>query len=94
MTDHKVFKYIIPIEDKSEIELPVSSKILSVESQRDNIVLYALVAMTDEIMTRKRIKILVKGTGNLITESMNEYKFLGTVKMYNNTLMFHVFCKE
>ena len=94
MTEHKIFKYIIPPQDNCELVLPVGSKILSVAEQRDNIVIYVLVPVSDEELSTKKVKILVTGTGHTIHESMYEYKFLGTVNMYNGTLMFHVFYKE
>jgi hypothetical protein len=90
MTGSRIFKYTIPVQDKTELKLPVGSQILSVAEQNEEIVVYALT--TSNTATRK-VTILVIGTGNPITENISEYTFLGTVKLLHGALMFHVFYK-
>lgn len=91
MTDHRIFKYALKIQDEQTLELPVGSQILSVAEQRGKMVVYALVAVTDENMSKMKVKILIKGTGHVISENISEFKFLGTVKLMGGDLMFHVF---
>lgn len=89
---NSVWKYTLKIQEEQIIEMPVSSKVLSVESQGDEIVLYALVDKTAQETSKKTIR--VYGTGHDIPESIHLFDFLGTVKMYNGSLMFHVFHKN
>jgi hypothetical protein len=91
MTEHRILKYKIPVQDEYHFELPVGSEILSVAEQHNEIVVYALVAVTDEDMSKRKVDIHVIGTGHYIKKSIKEYKFLGTVNLYNGRLMFHVF---
>jgi hypothetical protein len=85
-----IWKYILEAVDQQFLELPLHTEILSVANQGDNIVLYALV--NPEIKTTKNHRIEVYGTGHQIQDSnLSDLKFLGTVLMYNGSLVFHVF---
>ena len=85
-----IYKYKLnPFLLNNTFKIPQNGKIISVESQKDNIVIYALVDET-EVRTRE-IDIKVFGTGHKIDVDILTYTFLGTVKMYNDDLIFHVF---
>jgi hypothetical protein len=86
----RVYKYVLKATDEQVVEIP-SINILSVESQLDDIVVYALVDIDNP--THSRYTFRVHGTGNDIKNDIDSFKFLGTVKMYNGSLMFHVFYK-
>lgn len=85
----KIFKYVIPITDESELQLPAGAQILSVMKQRNEIVLYVIVNTSINVM--KTVSIRVVGTGHIIDFDTNEYKFVGTVSLHGGVLMFHVF---
>ena len=85
-----IFKYPLQITDQQRIELPHNSKILSIETQNDNPVLYALV--DDEKIKTETYSFIIHGTGHP-AEDVGEYEFLGTLKMFNGSGMFHVFYK-
>lgn len=85
----RVFKYKIEPIDYQILKLPVGSNFLSVESQKDDIVLYAMVDDSQPNMMNIHIKVV--GTGHDISD-MRGFSFLGTVKLFDGTLMFHVFC--
>jgi hypothetical protein len=87
----KIYKYVLKATEEQVIEIP-SINILSVESQLDDIVVYALV--DDNILIPNRYTFRVYGTGHDIKNDIDSFKFLGTVKMYNGSLMFHVFYKS
>lgn len=87
----RVYKYVLKATDEQVIEIP-SINILSVESQLDDIVVYALVDIDNP--TPNRYTFRVHGTGHDIKNDIDSFKFLGTVKMYNGSLMFHVFYKS
>jgi hypothetical protein len=86
----KIYKYVIPTTDESELQLPAGAQILSVMEQGNGIVLYAIVNTSVEVT--KTVSVRVVGTGHRIDFDLNEYKFIGTVSLHGGVLMFHVFC--
>lgn len=88
---YSVWKFTLKADETQVLELPLNAKLLSTETQGDDIVVYALVN-TEE--TEKEYKdIRVYGTGHKIPDVITEYNFLGTAKLYNGSIMFHVFYK-
>ena len=88
----KIYKYQIIPQDFQALELPEGSKILSVSEQYNNIVLHALV--NPDIEEIDIYDIAVKGTGHDFPKKLDTYTFLGTVKLMNGALMFHIFYKK
>ena len=86
----KIFKYVIPVTDESELQLPAGAQILSVMGRRNEIVLYAIVNTSVEVL--KTVSVRIVGTGYPVRFDTNEYKFVGTVSLHGGALMFHVFC--
>ena len=84
-----ILKYALKVEDKQYLQLPLNSRLLSVEEQRENIVLYALV--DDEEQTLEKYLIIMHGTGHR-ADDVSGYNFLGTVQLKNGALVFHIFC--
>ncbi len=82
------YKYNLESTGKQTLTLPYNSQLLSVTEQYGNIVLYALVE-TDEI-SMKDVTIIIYGTGHN-ADDVDAAHFLGTVKLMNGGLMFHVF---
>lgn len=87
-----IYKYNLEVQDEQELLLPTGAKILSVANQRETIVLYALV--DKEIKTEEVFKFVVRGTGHPVDFQIDDYTFLGTVKLMNGSFMFHVFFKR
>jgi hypothetical protein len=105
----KIFKYKLEAVDEQILELPRGSKILSVEEQNGDIVLYALVDSDAE--SSKLFGMNSEGkweeedskTSNSYSiiihgtghpaDDVDGYNFLGTVKLQGGLLMFHVFIK-
>lgn len=87
-----IYKYPVDITDEQVIKIPLGSKILSVIEQNNKIVLYAIVhpgvEYTREIILR------IVGTGHEIPFSLDDFKFMGSVKLHDGQLVFHVFVKE
>lgn len=86
----KIYKYNLMPGDNI-IKIEACEKIMGVENQNGNIVLYAMV--NDTFGTANTYKFLVVGTGWKIIEDMTQHKFLGTVNQYDRGLMWHVFYK-
>jgi len=87
----KIFKYTLEVLEVQRLDIPKGSKLLSVEEQYGNIVLYALVDDTQGGLDS--FEIFVKRTG-YPADDIENYKFLGTVKLSEGKLMFHVFYIE
>ncbi|GAG68016.1 unnamed protein product [marine sediment metagenome] len=87
----KIFKYTLKALDVQRLYLLTGSKLLSVEEQYGNIVVYALV---DDVQGGLDcFKIFVKRTGHP-ADDIDDSKFLGTVKLGEGKLMFHVFYRQ
>lgn len=86
-----IWKYTLKASTSQTIEIPIGSRILSAESQKDDIVIYALV--NSEELSFESYEILTYGTGHSILENIDNHNFLGTVKMHSDALVFHVFYK-
>lgn len=83
----KVFKYLLDVATYQFIRIP-STNILSVAEQGNNMVVYALV---DTEIAPVQYEFAVIGTGHTILQDIDAYNFLGTVKLHDGKLMFHVF---
>jgi len=87
----RIYKYTLTPSNKV-LAIPGCLKIISVESQRQEIVVYALIETSSD--TTKGFEFLVIGTGHDINVDIDVYEFLGTVSMVDGTFMFHVFYRE
>lgn len=82
----KIYKYKIKVMDEQDIQIPNGAEILSVAEQYGEIVLYANVDPEADLIP---YHISVRGTGHSAVGL--RHKFLGTVKLADGALMFHVF---
>lgn len=86
----KIFKFKLEITDEQILSLPLNSRILSVAEQFGDMVLYAVVDTSEDL--KEDYKIIIHGTGHPAND-IDNCTFLGTVKMEDGQLMFHVFYK-
>lgn len=84
-----VYKYPLKLQDHWSLEMPIGAKILSVDNQREQITLWALVDASPEAPTEVR-SFLIRGTGHNIDEGLN-LEFIGTVLVHDGGLVWHVF---
>lgn len=82
----KIYKYKIEVIDEQDIQIPNGAEILSVTEQYGDIVLYANVDSEADLIP---YHISIRGTGHNAVGL--KHKFLGTVKLVDGALMFHVF---
>ncbi len=90
MTIHK-----FQIEFTGElIQIPGFVKVVSITTQRDDLVLYAIVDDLDKRITT--IEVCILGTGNPLDAKvlLDEWVFTGTHSQYAGGLMWHVWYKE
>ncbi len=86
----KIFKYLLAMVDYQTIDIKKPAILLSVEEQNDGVMLYALV---DDLEDSIPVDVRIIRTGNPITDDIENYKFLGTIKLAKGRLMFHIFAR-
>ncbi len=84
----KVFKYNVPTEDMSKIEMPKFAKILSFQMQDGRPVIWALV--DDEAETEKRT-FRFCGTGDPVNIRTECLIHIGTIQQLGGRLVWHLF---
>lgn len=84
-----IWKYELPVEDSFSLDLPVSAEILSLDVQYGRPTLWCLVDL--ELHEVKERTFRFFGTGQTLKENFNELKFVGTVLLRSDTLVFHLF---
>lgn len=86
----KVFKYNLPVQEKSSLLMPEHSQVLSVQVQHEQLTLWALVNPDNEECERK---FLIFGTGHEIEEPGQDeyYDYIGTVQAMGGQLVWHIF---
>ena len=82
-----VYKYPLLLEDTQEIEMPGGSQILTVQVQRDQPCVWALVETQSQLVNRT---FRVAGTGHDIPYGP-ELDYIGTFQLQSGLLVFHVF---
>jgi hypothetical protein len=82
-----IHKFPVPAADEFDIMMPHGAQILSLQVQRDQPCIWALVDTT-EVLEVRRFKMF--GTGHTIT-SAKDLKFIGTFQVNGGSLVFHVF---
>ena len=82
----RIFKYQLPIEHLSSIEMPMGAQVLTVQSQNGGGCIWALV--NPEAETVKRY-FETYGTGHPVPEATRTY--IGTYQQSGGSLIWHVF---
>ena len=86
---YSIWKFKLSGEVSQKISIPKEAKILSVEIQHNEMVVYAMVNTTIKETEQRKFRII--GTGDTTDASINNYVFLGTVLMADGEYVFHVF---
>lgn len=85
----QIWKWTLFVTDKQNIHMPIGAKILSVQMQRGEPQLWALV--DDQVQAREPRTISVYGTGHEIED--NPGTFLGSIQDHSGNMVLHVFEK-
>ena len=84
---YRIWKYELLVNDTQSVDMPVNAEILSVDSQRGTLFLWAMVD-ADEMKEKRVFEVI--GTGNPVPQGMGtERRFIGTVLM--GPFAWHVF---
>jgi hypothetical protein len=82
-----IYKYCLELKNLQAVQIPRGAKLLSVQIQRGNLCVWALV---DPGMPTENRLISVHGTGHPLSDD-DHGTFLGTVQMAGGDLVWHVF---
>lgn len=85
-----IWKYPLQIDDYQQVSLPEGAELLCVKIQRGTPCLWALVDPSKLVKTIRTIR--CAGTGHPIEPEYTKY--LGTVLIMNENLVFHFFSQE
>ena len=81
----KIYKYPIPVNDEITISMPKDAVILTVQMQKAEPFIWALVDVDKEMID---VKFRLFGTGMSVYPCLN---YVGTFQMLNGGLVFHLF---
>ena len=81
-----IWKFPLHINAEQVIEMPAFSKVLAVQTQRDDAVMWALVDPSAVLESRKFV---VAGTGNPLADEAERWDYIGTFQL--GWFVWHVF---
>ena len=84
-----VFKYKVPFDDHFDLKLPKRAKVLNIDVQHGELVLWALVNPEHLVTEQRRFRLA--GTGHPITEEITQLEYINTFKISEGALIFHLF---
>lgn len=84
----KIFKYELEISDGFEIAMPEGAKILCVQTQRNEPMIWVLVDPENKTVDRH---FQVFGTGHELRQTENTLAYIGTFQINSGSLVFHLF---
>ena len=85
-----IWKYVLSSTDWQIIEVPKIHKVLSAQSQYNQVCLW--VEVDDSSPKSSTIGVFIAVTGNEVLKQ--DIKFLDTVQLYDGTLVLHVYTQE
>lgn len=85
-----VYKYPLEITDEQAVLLPSDYKVLTVQSQGDQLCLWAEVDTMTKLV-RRAVRVI--GTGNPLPDDNGVYSYVGTAQMQRvgKTFVWHVY---
>jgi len=85
--DQTIWKYNVKIDDVQKVQMPMASKLLSVQVRHGMVAIWAMVNPEQQMVLRT---IQMAGTGHDMSDRIMG-DFLGTFQIENGALVFHVF---
>ena len=84
-----IYKYVLNVDDKQQVSIPLDAEILSVQMQGESLCMWALIDTENEPENRT---FEIFGTGHSIHWEMGvERKFISTFQIPSRGLVFHIF---
>ena len=84
---YTIYKYELEVTDKQVFEMPYGAKPLSVDTQNGHPCMWVQVNTNTKMF---KYEVVIVGTGHPLPNMMN-LKYVGTFKMYNDKLIYHVY---
>ena len=84
-----IWKYPVPVQDEFTVDMPPGAKVLSVQVQRDEPQMWAMVE-EESYGGKQRRRFRVIGTGHPISRD-EILSFIGTFQLRGGALVFHLF---
>ena len=88
MKNTTIYKYELEVGASQVVELPEGAEINCVQAQHDKICIWAEV--NPERPKEKHV-VWVFGTGHDINEESKDKRYMGTVQMFEGSLVWHVY---
>lgn len=85
----KIYKYAIEITDSPKVEMPVGAEVISVGVQNHGICIWAIVDPHTNSTELREFQL--RGTGHPLDFPSSQMRFIGTVVLYSESLVFHLF---
>jgi hypothetical protein len=82
----RIWKWTLAVTDAQVLSMPVGAEVLTVQTQGDELQLWAL---CDTVAAREDRVFEIHGTGNPV--SGRPGKYIATFQMHDGALVFHVF---
>ena len=86
-----IWKTPLEITDEQVIEIPEDYQILDIQVQKDQVCMWYI---CDDRNPKRKVTIICHGTGHPLNHWENKLHHIGTVQVYNGTLVFHYFIRE
>lgn len=85
-----IWKYPVPIQDAFSLNMPQGARILSVQTQRGEPVLWAWVYPEEPLVERR---FFLVGTGHPMSDDISLFSlfYVGTFQVAAGSLVFHLF---
>jgi hypothetical protein len=83
-----IYKYPVQIEDEQTIEIPLLSKVLTVQIQHGKPYIWVAVDTDSKVVP---FKFKLYGTGHPITNDSNYSTYIGTFQLCSGDLVFHLY---
>lgn len=83
-----IWKFTLKPDTITHLEMPKEAKILTVQAQNNDVCMWAIVD-TDNAIEERKFEIY--GTGHNLPEAILHQEYIGTLQLYNGTLVFHLF---
>lgn len=89
--DKRIYKYDLEITEEQSIEIQKNYRILSIQSQKDSLRLWALIDKDETIF--EKIDIRIYGTGKTLPENISAFQHYTTIELCDGNLVWHIFLK-
>ncbi len=85
-----IWKFPLDLTDKQTLNMPQGAQALTVQMQRGQPCLWALV---DQDAPREGLEVRIHGTGHPISDNLDGFTYMDTFQIQGGMLVFHAFTR-